>query len=670
MNASQNPGAVLRDGLPSLPDRRAVEIRESGTPWTLRSYRSRADWEARAAHIRRHILTCTGLLPLPEKPPLRERVFGRIDREGYSVEKVYFQSLPGLFVCGNLYRPAGGRGPYPGIACPHGHWAQGRLEDGPTGSIAGRCIELARRGCVAFSYDMAGYNDSAQVNHRQFGGAREDLWGIGLLGLQLWNSIRVVDFLQGLEDVDEERIGCTGASGGGTQTFMLVAVDDRVAAAAPVNMVSAHMQGGCACENQGHLRLDINNVEIAAAAAPRPLLMVAATGDWTVDTPEVEYPAVREIYRLYDAEDRLSMRQFDAPHNYNRDSREAVYAFFSQWLQGGSGRRSGERAFQVEKPSDLLAFADRERPRRALQSAEIVEAFIGRAEKRLRADRPESRSSLKRLRSGPGVALNHALSAVYPEPDQMWSRSMGRWRGPGFLAERLLLGTSTGGERIPAILYSPESARRRLPAALVCHPDGKAKLVGGAQARPLALVRSLLAAGHRVLVLDLFLTGEAGARECVEAYRPDAVPHFGTYNRSVAACRVQDVLVGLGYLRSRADVGTRSLAGLGDAGILCVLARALAADVTRTWVEVAGFDFSDDADWIEKCHVPGLRSAGDVRTALGLIAPGHLHVGAANRSFPSAWARDAYRAAGGTRRLSISRRRGNQQSLVRWLARG
>ena len=119
---------------------------------------------------------------------------------------------------------------------------------------------------------MAGYNDTNQISHKGFGRSREEeLYGIGVMGLQLWNSIRGVDFLESLPDVDSKRIGCTGASGGGTQTFMLTAVDDRIKVSAPVNMVSAHMQGGCNCENQSHLRLDINNIEIAALMLVTPV---------------------------------------------------------------------------------------------------------------------------------------------------------------------------------------------------------------------------------------------------------------------------------------------------------------------------------------------------------------------------------------------------------------
>ena len=154
---------------------------------------------------------------------------------------------------------------------------------------------------MVFTYDMVGYNDSRQLPHT-FGGQRENLWGLSLAGLQLWNSIRALDFLQSLPlRRRATRIGVTGASGGGTQTFLLAAVDDRVAVAAPVNMISLHMQGGCLCENQPGLRLDTTNVEIAATIAPRPLLMVSATGDWTTNTMELEYPAVRALYALFDA---------------------------------------------------------------------------------------------------------------------------------------------------------------------------------------------------------------------------------------------------------------------------------------------------------------------------------------------------------------------------------
>jgi hypothetical protein len=280
------------------------------------------EWKVRAAWLREHVLASAGLLPMPVKPPLSAQIFDTITRADYSVSKVYFESLPGFFVTGNLYRPLG-EGPFPAVLSPHGHWTYGRLENTQLNSGPGRAIGLARLGFVVFSHDMIGYNDSRQLTHT-FGGRREGLWGLSLAGLQLWNSIRAIDFLESLPDVRKDAIAATGESGGGTQTFLLAAVDSRVAVAAPVNMISLHMQGGCLCENAPGLRLETTNVEIAATIAPRPLLMISATGDWTKETLEVEYPAVRKIYGLFGAADRVHAVRMDAEHNYNRESREAM----------------------------------------------------------------------------------------------------------------------------------------------------------------------------------------------------------------------------------------------------------------------------------------------------------------------------------------------------------
>jgi len=173
---------------------------------------------------------------------------------------------------------------------------------------------LARLGFVVLSYDMVGYNDSCQVEHRWPPQVlrRPLLYGIGPFGLQLWNSIRAVDFVSSLPDVDPERIGCTGASGGATQTYYLALVDDRIRVAVPVCMMSAHYQGGCACEEAPLLHLgDLTTVDVVAALAPRPVLLPSVTQDWTNQNPEYEFPAVRAIYVLYGAEDRVANVHFD-----------------------------------------------------------------------------------------------------------------------------------------------------------------------------------------------------------------------------------------------------------------------------------------------------------------------------------------------------------------------
>jgi dienelactone hydrolase len=235
--------------------------------------------------------------------------------------------------------------------------------------VPARAISLARQGYVVFSYDMVGYNDTVQTPHA-FGNPREQLWGFGPLGLQLWNSIRSIDFLQSLSDVDPEKIAMTGESGGGTQTFLATAVDNRIRFSVPVNMISAIMQGGSPCENAPGLRLGTSNLEIGALMAPRPMLMIAATGDWTRNTPKEEYPALRSIYELYDRTADLEMVQIDAPHNYNQQSREAMYRFFGKRVLGARDDRSFvERNIRPEPLQNMLALHGRALPDRCRRQA-------------------------------------------------------------------------------------------------------------------------------------------------------------------------------------------------------------------------------------------------------------------------------------------------------------
>src|SRR5256714_1289161 len=248
-------------GLHAAAENSASAPRTLNTPRDFPDIATRAEWSDRARNIREQILVSCGLWPLPKRSALHPVIFDKIQRDGYSIEKVYFETLPGFYLAGNLYRPVGhGKGPFPAILNPHGHWKDGRLADNADGSIAARCISFARQGMIAFSYDMVGFNDTRFADspgtrqfydrHRQFGTNRSDqLWSISLMGLQTWNSIGALDFLESLHDVDGKRLACTGESGGGTQTFILGAVDDRLPGQAPRVMGSHTMQGRCSCEN-------------------------------------------------------------------------------------------------------------------------------------------------------------------------------------------------------------------------------------------------------------------------------------------------------------------------------------------------------------------------------------------------------------------------------------
>jgi dienelactone hydrolase len=379
-------------------DSRLTTVPHTDYHFTPRTYATLAEWQTHRAHLRKQILSAAGLLPMPAKTALHPQVFGKITNPNYTIEKVLLETFPGFYLGGNLYRPtkpapAGG---FPAVVSPHGHWNYGRLEHTDLASIPARCISLAQQGYVVFAYDMVGYSDTIQTPH-EFETREFLLWDFGPYALQLWNSIRAVDFVESLPDVNKQMIGATGASGGGTQTFSLAAIDDRIQFAAPVNMISLIMQGGAICENAASLRFDTNNVEIAAMFAPKPMIMVAATGDWTRNTQTEEYPAVKAIYTLYDKAANVEMFFQEAPHNYNRAAREAVYNFFGRFVLGLPNPQFRERGIKIEKLQDMLALSNRTLPANTLDYPGVFEQWkkMGREAAATLTDRAQQREMLQ-----------------------------------------------------------------------------------------------------------------------------------------------------------------------------------------------------------------------------------------------------------------------------------
>ena len=643
----------------TVNDTRVYQTRDVNTLYTFPGY-TKAAWMAKAAELREHILVSNGLTPMPEKTPLNAHVFGRIEREDYTVEKVYFEAYPGFFTTGNLYRPKGMKGPFPGIVSPHGHWGRGRLENSEAGSVPGRCINFAKQGYVIFSYDMVGRCDSGEQIDHAYGGEREALWGLSLMALQLWNGVRAVDFLETLPDVDADRIGCTGASGGGTQTFMLMAIDDRIKVSAPVNMISAHMQGGCLCENAPNLRVDISNIEIGALMAPKPLLLVSATGDWTRNTPTVEYPAIRSIYAHFGAEDKVHEVQIDADHNYNKDSREAVYAWFGKWFLGEEdATKFKEVPFDVERDEDLLVFHNRELPEHALDAEGLTRSWIETAQEQLAARKPASAEDLEQFRVEMGGALQHSLSISIPD-----STRPNPVDGDDFTAQPLVIG---GNNQLPALFLTPKTDAENGSATLIVHPQGAMNLIDSETGQPIRLVRDLLAAGESVLGVDLFLTGARRAADG-KMIRDDSIRHFATYNRTDAALRVQDILTALAHLKFQAGVSILNLIGLGEAGLWCLLAAGF-ADVDRTVVDANRFDSDKDAAYLQTLSIPGIRRVGDFRTAGTLVVPRYLLIHNTDNTFRTDWIADVYRAVGAADRLRVETEAVSEPDIAAWLVR-
>lgn len=307
-------------------DEANLKMKEFASTWN-----DRESWEKRAEIIKHGIIEG---MKLNQMPKIRENFNAQITKsrkfDGYFVENIRIESFPGFYITGNIYRPVDADKKNAAVLCPHGHLTDKRLKE----DVQYRSAVLAKMGAIVFAYDMVGYGDSHQVDSHEM--------PIAML-LQTWNSKRVLEYLLSRPDVDPQRIGITGGSGGGTQTFLLTAIDERITASVPCVQVSAHFFGGCVCESGMPIHKSAhhqtNNVEIAALCAPRPMLIISDGNDWTRNTPRMEYPYIQRVYAMYNAEHKVENVHLPAEkHDYGYSKRAAMYNFFAYHLKLDSNK--------------------------------------------------------------------------------------------------------------------------------------------------------------------------------------------------------------------------------------------------------------------------------------------------------------------------------------------
>ena len=654
-------GAAVPPAFPApSPERPLRELSSDYFPLHDSGPITAVSWAQRRQEIRHRVLLAAGLFPLPMRTPLNAVRHGRIERDDYTIDRVFFESFPGHYVTGNLYLPRRppGNGRMPGILCPHGHWPEGRFLDRGAGSaetleqlaigaerfengarspLQARCVQLARMGCAVFFYDMLGYADSIQIpNHRDVD--RQDLRGTepgtyGLnspmadarlmtnFGLQTWNSIRALDFLLTVSGVDPARLSCTGASGGGTQTMILAAIEDRLATAFPCVMVSTAMQGGCLCENACYLRINQGNIDIAAAFAPKPMGLTAAD-DWTKELSTKGYPDLQRVWgALGAADDLMATFNIHWKHNYNHVSRTAMYGFMNRHFQLGFPEPVLERDFVFSPPAELTVWA-------GAYPKPTGDRAGGAHEKALLRHWAEDSDGL--------------LVGRKDLVEEAWQIIVGRQMPGGddvsfdVAAEStrgdhvLLIGTVHDrryGDTVPVTVVKP-GRDAGTGTTVLWLADGGLQSLGIDGARVGGAAKRLLDAGAAIVFPTLYLAGVTEQprhpktiRDATNLKWRASPGHVYGFNPPLVVRRTHDVMNVVAALGSSPALKASRviLAGTDGAGpVAAVAAAMLNRAVAGAVIDTGGFRFAAVEDQFDPLFVPGAVKYGDLPALLAL----------------------------------------------------
>jgi Acetyl xylan esterase (AXE1) len=518
-----------------------------------------------------------------------------------------------------------------------------------------------------FFYDMVGVADSQPIGHRQgFLDVQAELRLQNFMGLQTWNSIRALDFLLSLPDVDPQRIGVTGASGGGTQTFILCAIDDRPAAAFPAVMVSTAMQGGCICENCSYLRIGTGNIELAGLFAPNPLGMSAAN-DWTKDLERKGLPELKALYKLYGAEDNvMGKAHLEFGHNYNQVSREIMYNFFNKHLKLGQPEPVVEKPFVPVPPKELSVFdVQHPRPDDACDATTLRKYLSDVSDKQLAGLLPKDARTLEEMRRVLQPALRVMISDSLPQNVVKTRQGPDTLDMDGLRIDRAVLSRSDPLEAVRVELVKGKETDGRV--VIWVHPDGVASLWQDGKLVPAA--RKIIDDKAMIFAVEVFRTG-ASSKEKTPAVNKGFAGHTFGYNRPLLAERVHDILTAVAFVRERIPAEKTHLMGFGKAGPWVVLARGLCGDqVARTAADLHQFNFAAIKSFDDEMMLPGALKYGGLPTLAALCAPHELMIHNCQGTGSAQWLNAAYASAG--RANSLRRDEGivGPEEVVGWLLR-
>jgi cephalosporin-C deacetylase-like acetyl esterase len=665
-NESEFPGAnrVTSAYLDSVRRSRPSDFQPQRTAITDRS---RLLTYQRA--VRQAILASLGL-PL-ERAPLAAQLTGTVVREGYRIEKVVFESRPRNYVTANVYVPASGQARFPALLCPVGHWGAGKACEDYQRFAA----YFARRGFVVLCYDGPGQGERIQTfdtltrrplvhpgtteyfvtTEHGYLGSYAFLAVNSFARFLLWDGIRALDYLEQRDDVDTTRIACTGASGGGTQTRQLAALDERIHVAIPV------AYGGCAADLI--YAPGVEDADIDALIAPRPLLLVCATGDGAAGNEGKRhgFTQLATIYEAVGARSAIDFTIAESRHGYTAPMYPTVYRWLANWfgLPEPAPESLAERPMALESETTLACTLSGQ-VKTSLGGETVVS--LSRADADARRSRrlaetpadPESwrswqRQMLERVRAKLGIASG--TTALQP-------RTLRRSEQENVIDERVVF-SSDPGVSVPAVLLLPvEKQAAPVPAIIFVNHEAKS-----ADAAPERYWLPLVRAGYAVLAIDPRGTGETSEGPVPREYRgylsgPDASLFYGALRAgtSIPGMHVRDVLAARAFLESRAEIDPRRLGvlGVGSGGTLALFAASLDPRIKVAVSSGGLLSFDAIAASETSTHrltelVPGALESFDLPDIATLVAPRPLVlanlVDATHRRVDRALARRTYAQA-------------------------
>ena len=357
----------------------SIDKAENKLAFLAKSYSTLQEWETRKALLKECMLETFGLNSAPKAPDSKPILTKKRKYNGYSVENIGIEILPGVYATGSIYKPYPLKGKSAVILTPNGHFLDGRYRK----DEQIRCAMLAKMGAVVINYDLFAWGESElqfPVENHQNSLAST---------VQVLTGMRLLDYALNLKNIDKERVGVTGGSGGGSHTLFLAALDDRIKVSVPVVMVSSHFSGGCPCESGRGIHLcgaGTNNAEIAALAAPKPQQIISDGEDWTFTVPQLEFPFIQNIYGFYGKPELLENAHFpEEGHDYGFSKRTVMYPFIAKYLNldlkaiEDSKGKIDESQIIIEDKEALLVFGEngKKLPKNALKDIDLLYEMFG-----------------------------------------------------------------------------------------------------------------------------------------------------------------------------------------------------------------------------------------------------------------------------------------------------